>query len=80
MRVSSIRRRLDEGHSYRGLLEQELGDRIDWSRVHFLGQVPYEVFLAVTQLSRCHIFLTVPFVPSWSMMEAMSIGTTVILI
>jgi glycosyltransferase involved in cell wall biosynthesis len=64
--------------SYRGLLEQEVGDRIDWSRVHFLGQVPYEVFLAVIQLSRCHIYLTVPFVPSWSLLEAMSMEATVV--
>jgi glycosyltransferase involved in cell wall biosynthesis len=64
--------------SYRGLLEQEVGDRIDWSRVHFLGQVRYEVFLAVTQLSRCHIYLTVPFVLSWSLLEAMSMEKTIV--
>jgi len=74
----SYGRKLGEGHSYRGLLEQELGDRIDWSRAHFFGQTPYEIFVAVMQLSRCHIYLTAPFVPSWSMMEAMSIGATVI--
>jgi glycosyltransferase involved in cell wall biosynthesis len=64
--------------SYRGLLEAEVGDKIDWSRVHFLGQVPYEVFLAVMQLSRCHIYLTVPFVLSWSLLEAMSMEATVV--
>ncbi|MEM9841469.1 MAG: glycosyltransferase [Pseudomonadota bacterium] len=74
----SYGRRPPPGQSYRGLLEQEVGARIDWSRVHFLGQVPYQVFLAVMQLSRCHIYLTVPFVPSWSVMEAMSIGAPVL--
>jgi glycosyltransferase involved in cell wall biosynthesis len=64
--------------TYRGLLEMEIGDQIDWSRVHFLGQVPYEVFLAVIQLSRCHIYLTVPFVLSWSLLEAMSMEATVV--
>jgi glycosyltransferase involved in cell wall biosynthesis len=55
-----------------------VGDRIDWSRVHFLGQVPYEVFQAVIQLSRCHVYLTVPFVLSWSLLEAMSMEATVV--
>lgn len=74
----SYGRHLPDGDSYRRLLEQELGDRIDWSRVHFFGQVPYEIFVALMQLTRCHIYLTVPFVPSWSMMEAMSCGATVV--
>jgi len=74
----SYGRKLNDGNTYRGMLEQEVGDQIDWSRVHFLGQVPYEVFVAVMQMTRAHIYLTVPFVPSWSMMEAMSIGATVI--
>lgn len=64
--------------SYRGLLEEEVGASIDWSRVHFLGQVPYEIFLAVMQLSRCHVYFTVPFVLSWSLLEAMSMGATVV--
>ena len=74
----SYGRRPAEGHSYRGMLEQEVGARIDWSRVHFLGQVPYEIFVAVMQITRCHIYLTVPFVPSWSLLEAMSIGAPVV--
>ncbi|MBL4757792.1 MAG: glycosyltransferase [Rhizobiales bacterium] len=74
----SYGRSLPDGHSYRGMLEQEVGDRIDWSRVHFLGRVPYEVYLAVIQLSRCHIYLTVPFVPSWSLMESMSMQATIV--
>jgi glycosyltransferase involved in cell wall biosynthesis len=74
----SYGRELSEGHTYRGMLESEIGDQIDWSRVHFLGQVPYDVYLTVIQMSRCHIYLTVPFVPSWSMMEAMSMGATLV--
>ena len=74
----SYGRRLAEGHSYRGMLEQEVGERIDWSRVHFLGRVPYEIFVAVMQITRCHIYLTVPFVPSWSLLEAMSVGAPVV--
>ncbi len=67
-----------DGQSYRGMLEKEVGDKIDWDRVHFLGLVPYEIYLNVIQLSRCHIFLTVPFVPSWSLMESMSMQATIV--
>ena len=67
-----------EGDSYRAMLEREVGDKIDWARVHFLGKVEYEVFIAVMQLTRAHIYLTVPFVPSWSLMEAMSCAAPVI--
>lgn len=44
----------------------------DWARVHFLGRVPYDTFLAVLQVSRVHVYLTYPFVLSWSLIEAMS--------
>lgn len=53
----------------------EVRDQIpdeDWARVHFLGRVPYDVFLSMMQVSRLHIYLTYPFVLSWSLLEAMS--------
>ncbi|MEP1767362.1 MAG: glycosyltransferase family 4 protein [Sulfitobacter sp.] len=62
----------------RGEMEAEVGDRVDWSRVHFLGQLPYEQYQKVIQISRCHIYLTMPFVLSWSLLEAMSMGATVV--
>ncbi len=59
-------------------MEAELGHRVDWSRVHFLGQVPYEAYQQVIQISRCHLYLTMPFVLSWSCLEAMSMGATMV--
>jgi glycosyltransferase involved in cell wall biosynthesis len=34
----------------------------DWARVHFLGRIPYDRFLALLQISRVHVYLTYPFV------------------
>lgn len=62
----------------RGEMEEELGDQIDWSRVHFLGKVPYEDLCRIIRISRCHIYLTMPFVLSWSLLEAMSMQATVV--
>lgn len=63
---------------YRAQMEKELGDRVDWSRVHFLGRVPYADYQRIIQISRCHIYLTVPFVLSWSLLESMSMGATIV--
>ncbi|MEM8694143.1 MAG: glycosyltransferase [Pseudomonadota bacterium] len=62
----------------RGLMEEELGDRIDWDRVHFLGRVPYQNLMEIIQLGRCHLYMSMPFVLSWSLLEAMSMQATVI--
>lgn len=74
----SYGRRLPPGKTYRGEILKELGDSLDLSRVHFLGRVPYPTFLTVLQISRVHIYLTYPFVLSWSVLEAMSAGCLVV--
>jgi glycosyltransferase involved in cell wall biosynthesis len=63
---------------YRAEMEREVGDRVDWSRVHFLGKVPYAAYQQIIQVGRCHVYLTVPFVLSWSCMESMSMGATIV--
>jgi glycosyltransferase involved in cell wall biosynthesis len=63
---------------YREQMLQELGDSLDLSRVHFLGKVSYEAFIKLLQVSRVHVYLTYPFVLSWSMLEAMSAGCLVV--
>ncbi|GAN59437.1 glycosyl transferase family 1 [Acetobacter cibinongensis] len=63
---------------WRQILLQELGDTIDLSRVHFVGKVAYEDFLALLQRSDAHVYLTYPFVASWSLREAMATGCAIV--
>jgi glycosyltransferase involved in cell wall biosynthesis len=69
---------LADGRSHRQEMLDELGDALDLSRVHFMGQLPYAGFLRVLQVSRVHVYLTYPFVLSWSMLEAMAAGCLVV--
>jgi glycosyltransferase involved in cell wall biosynthesis len=66
------------GGTYRQMMLEEIGDSLDLQRVHFLGQVPYTTYLNVLQISTVHIYLTYPFVLSWSFLEAMSAGCAVV--
>lgn len=51
----------------------------DWQRrVHFLGSVPYEAYKKVLQVSAVHVYLTYPFVLSWSLVESMAMGCRII--
>ena len=45
---------------------------VDLNRVHFLGRVPYATYQRVLKISAAHVYLTYPFVLSWSMLEAMA--------
>lgn len=56
----------------------EVREALDPQRVHFLGRVPHQTLIGLMQLSRAHVYLTYPFVLSWSLLEAMSCGAPVI--
>ena len=62
--------------SYKEWAKSEID--LDWSRVHFTGLLPRNRYLEVLQASSAHIYLSFPFVLSWSMMEAMSAGCLLI--
>ncbi|MCU0827185.1 MAG: glycosyltransferase [Tabrizicola sp.] len=66
------------GGSWKDRILQEVGDRLDRTRVHFMGKVPYADLVNLMHVSRAHAYLTYPFVLSWSMVETMAAGTLVI--
>jgi glycosyltransferase involved in cell wall biosynthesis len=72
----SYGQRLPEGQSYKEMALKEVS--IDATRLHFVGRIEYDVFKRLLQASSAHVYLTYPFVLSWSMLEAMSSGCLVI--
>ena len=69
---------LPAGETYKSRYSAEVSARIDWSRVHFLGKLAYAQYLKVLQVSSVHVYLTYPFVLSWSMLEAMASGCVLV--
>lgn len=69
------------GETWKNLFINEVRPQIsdqDWQRVRFLGHIPYQHFIPLLQLSTVHVYLTYPFVLSWSLLEAMSAGCAVV--
>ena len=56
----------------------EVREQLDLSRVHFVGTQPYSRFIKILQCSQAHVYLTYPFVLSWSLLEAMSVGAAIV--
>jgi glycosyltransferase involved in cell wall biosynthesis len=67
-----------EGQTWKDLFFAEVKDRLDQERVHFLGNIAYQYFVPLLQLSTVHVYLTYPFVLSWSLLEAMSAGCAIV--
>jgi glycosyltransferase involved in cell wall biosynthesis len=59
-------------------LLREIEGKADLSRVHFTGRIPYADYLSLLRRSSVHVYLTYPFVLSWSLLEAMSAGCLVV--
>jgi glycosyltransferase involved in cell wall biosynthesis len=72
----SYGRSAPEGKTWREKMLEEVP--LDLSRVHFLGKLPYAQYRSVLQISSAHIYLTRPFVLSWSCIEAMSAGCLIV--
>jgi glycosyltransferase involved in cell wall biosynthesis len=52
--------------------------RLDPARIHFTGSLPYGLYRKVLRAGSVHVYLTRPFVLSWSFLEALSCGCLVV--
>ncbi|HVY19767.1 MAG TPA: glycosyltransferase [Bauldia sp.] len=64
------------GRSWRAVMMEETA--IDPSRIFFLGAIDHASLIRLFQVSAAHVYLTVPFVLSWSLLEAMACGCNVV--
>ena len=67
---------LPDGKNYKDVMLEKFP--LDLSRVHFTGYLAYTEYLEVLKASSVHIYLTRPFVLSWSMLEALSTGCLIV--
>ena len=67
-----------QGGSWRELMLAEVGKDIDPDRVVFPGRIPYATYIAMLRRSDAHVYLTYPFVASWSLRESLAVGCPVI--
>lgn len=72
----SYGRKPQDGRTWRAVMCEEI--RLSSSRVHFTGTLPYDTYLSLLQVSTAHVYLTVPFVLSWSFVESLSAGCLVV--
>jgi glycosyltransferase involved in cell wall biosynthesis len=67
-----------DGRTWREIFLDEVKAELDLSRVHFVGKIPYRDYVDLLRVSAVHVYLTYPFVLSWSMLEAMALGACVV--
>jgi len=70
-----------DGRSWKQHFVEEVFPKLDdtqRSRVHFLNNIAYDRFVTLLQVSTVHVYLTYPFVLSWSLLEAMSAGCAIV--
>ena len=67
-----------EGRTWKDVFLDEVRDRLPKERVHFVGRLPFAKLADLLRVSAAHVYLTYPFVLSWSMLQAMSLGVPLI--
>ena len=67
-----------QGSTWREFLVNETKGTYDPSRVLMPGQIPYETYIRLLQRSDAHVYLTYPFVASWSLREALACGCAIV--
>ncbi|MGO4705017.1 glycosyltransferase [Microvirga sp. 2MCAF38] len=66
------------GQSWFDVFRSKIERPVDWSRVHLVGSLPYDQFVRVLQVSSAHIYMTYPFVLSWSLIESMALESRIV--
>jgi glycosyltransferase involved in cell wall biosynthesis len=64
--------------TWRVHFQRELAGKYDASRVLLPGQLTYADYLRLLQRSDAHVYLTYPFVASWSLREALACGCALV--
>lgn len=62
--------------TYKELMLKKLD--LDMSRVHFIGGISLVDYVKFLQVSSAHVYSTYPYVLSWSILNAMSVGCCII--
>jgi len=65
-----------ESGSYKEIMLKKL--KLNMNKVHFVGTLPYDEYVKLLQISSAHVYLTYPYVLSWSFLEAMSVGCAIV--
>lgn len=68
----------NSGKSWKQIFLEEIDGAYNPEQVHFVGTLAYQRYLQLLQLSAVHVYLTYPFVLSWSCLEAMSCGCPIV--
>ncbi|MGK7861971.1 glycosyltransferase family 4 protein [Falsiroseomonas sp. E2-1-a4] len=74
----SYGRKPEGAENWKAKLLAELGEQLDLSRIHFTGRVAHDALHDLFRVTRAHVYLTYPFVLSWSMLEAMACGALIV--
>lgn len=64
------------GTTYKKMMLEKLD--LDLNRVHFVGSLPFSDYVNLLQISSAHVYLTYPFVCSWSLLDSMSCGCPIV--
>ncbi len=66
------------GGSWRDYVMGKVEGRLDMSRVHFFDWLRHDQLHTLFRVSAAHVYLSFPFVLSWSVLEAMACGAAVL--
>jgi len=70
-----------DGQKWKDIFIDEVREQLlppERARIHFAGTLSYPDFTQLLQVSTVHVYLTYPFVLSWSLLESMSLGCAIV--